>query len=967
MISILMCAAGVKRYEELAKAFAHLARAILPKPLHAAFTDLPLLKKSLPGHSTIFRYQLVVDAAYMIFLRDLQLEPASYFTLDSSPQGSRDWLLCRRSSIKVGCMGELMRAVHALTCDPTSDALDVPRRTELTATIRESIASHIMPPMALGQRHSDLAHKMSCFVQSVFLEEPSWPRLHERFDSTYSFCVDMGTESGVADFLALQVKQLLPTWMRPGPEIEDDVGGRSVGLGGALHCNGGQSSDMEVEHDGARRGNDGQSSDVDLEDDVYRAPAPYCEVDDSAHAEVDTDPRVGPPPPLPEVPTHLFVRALLIPGPLHILHNAMKFISVHLKHYLIYQTQLRTMSQFVTQRTLDLFCQTCLHGTAFHTAQHHFHRDTFPKLIEWCWGSNLGLIKGLLTVVRPLRACWSDQKMFASHVADADVERDREDEDRLDAAFVRSIGLVVRSNLFWSYSTMLTKLFGVLHDLMSWSESCACHEVHTPSEDRTEMEAAVAKLGEDCPMRGRRAVDMAQGRWRDALACLRESTLSDLRGDAALFVRREDSDIVVEDFLKGAAELEAVLEMKLNFWQALPWLLCGLGDHDLGASRACAIRCMQMYDDVPIEAAHHRVTNKFLAAKGLLRSQLQLYVNGRPLDELPELQHEIACLMFSLTVERIIEGTHSVLKRLVQFRMTGGSFISFRLRLKEMEALAEADDTFIAKLAEKCERHPRKFAELLRVDEHPQLQELSWRIQQQGDRVAREDYRKFLAHIIYRCDMSTQFFDHSATKKEHKRAKETRGKAAAGYVAKTAKRALTEDAVISHAMVLHFQDVASPDHWYSLPSQFLKMCAPLKVALQTPAAQAACTASGDELEDDTMHDRFTSSFKELECGDRIFFRILSTRSDRAKVIVPDVGAGGRLRKGDMTITVHAPLNSQETEDLPMLSLQPWQGASASSAFVLKGFPELEALPDLHTSFLTWTRRSSLQYFGFFEG
>ena len=51
----------------------------------------------------------------------------------------------------------------------------------------------------------------------------------------------------------------------------------------------------------------------------------------------------------------------------------------------------------------------------------------------------------------------------------------------------------------------------------------------------------------------------------------------------------------------------------------------------------------------------------------------------------------------------------------------------------------------------------------------------------------------------------------------------------------------------------------------------------------------------------------------------------------------------------------------------MLSLQPWQGASASSAFVLKGFPELEALPDLHTSFLTWTRRSSLQYFGFFEG
>jgi hypothetical protein len=82
-----------------------------------------------------------------------------------------------------------------------------------------------MPPMALGQRHSNLHHKANAFVQSAFLEEPSLERLLERFSTTVSFCTDLGTEAGLPE-LMVDVTTLLPPWMRE-EKLTDD-GGRFV-------------------------------------------------------------------------------------------------------------------------------------------------------------------------------------------------------------------------------------------------------------------------------------------------------------------------------------------------------------------------------------------------------------------------------------------------------------------------------------------------------------------------------------------------------------------------------------------------------------------------------------------------------------------------------------------------------------------------------------------------------------------
>ena len=157
--------------------------------------------------------------------------------------------------------------------------------------------------------------------------------------------------------------------------------------------------------------------------------------------------------------------------------------------------------------------------------------------------------------------------------------------------------------------------------MMSWSEACRCHTVESLGKALTVEEKLVTRMGKDCPMRGRRAGDLAHGKWRDFFAQVKDSSLVAIRADASLVLTKTDVDIIVGDFLKGTAEQEAVLEQKFAFWQMLPWSLCGLAVYDVPLGRACASMCIDHYDRLP-DCAHHRVSNKFLSPSGSLRAQV---------------------------------------------------------------------------------------------------------------------------------------------------------------------------------------------------------------------------------------------------------------------------------------------------------------------------------------------------------
>ena len=108
---------------------------------------------------------------------------------------------------------------------------------------------------------------------------------------------------------------------------------------------------------------------------------------------------------------------------------------------------------------------------------------------------------------------------------------------------------------------------------------------------------------------------------------------------------------------------------------------------------------------------------------------MEQFVDGETLASLPALNREISSLMFSLTVERLIEGTHSILTRFVSHRTTTGTYVSFRLRLREIESFVEQDPGFLVSLADNMVRHPIELAKQLRVEEHPSLIDCQLRMQ----------------------------------------------------------------------------------------------------------------------------------------------------------------------------------------------------------------------------------------------
>jgi hypothetical protein len=91
---------------------------------------------------------------------------------------------------------------------------------------------------------------------------------------------------------------------------------------------------------------------------------------------------------------------------------------------------------------------------------------------------------------------------------------------------------------------------------------------------------------------------------------------------SARFQAKSDLDILVSDFLTGAAREEDVLTQKWAFWEQLPHYLCGLGSHDLAEARTCGAACIAMYDRNPAAGAHHRVSHKFLSQQGPLRQKV---------------------------------------------------------------------------------------------------------------------------------------------------------------------------------------------------------------------------------------------------------------------------------------------------------------------------------------------------------
>jgi hypothetical protein len=276
------------------------------------------------------------------------------------------------------------------------------------------------------------------------------------------------------------------------------------------------------------------------------------------------------------------------------------------------------------------------------------------------------------------------------------------------------------------------------------------------------------------------------------------------------------------DFDAGCQHMELLLQVKLSFWEQLPWHLAGLAHHQASLAQGCAQKCCALWDETPIGLLHlhHPVTELCLGPDGF-SSDVAKMASGAPLVALSTaFQEQVACLKFIPIAERVIEAKHKDVKqRLAGIPRHSPALVSTAVRLLETRLKLQQDDLFLDRLATNlfAVRSPGKAALLFNFAGHPAMQALQ--VHGRGRPHAKVIY-KTLGQVVYRSDLESQYVDLTGASKHHN----TAWHSELDQVKKLQHRGcdalpLGLDAVRASVLGDHFQTLSTSEHVvFALPA-----------------------------------------------------------------------------------------------------------------------------------------------------
>ena len=260
---------------------------------------------------------------------------------------------------------------------------------------------------------------------------------------------------------------------------------------------------------------------------------------------------------------------------------------------------------------------------------------------------------------------------------------------------------------------------------------------------------------------------------------------------------------LVSDFEHAKACAQTVLNIKLNCWTKLPWLLCGLGHHDAKVAQQIATKCLTAYEETPksAQALHHPLAVALLSSEYPSRAFVHSLSLGVELAALPEsFQKVVSSFKFIPIAERVVEAKHKDVKRAlarltrhtaprVSMAVRDSVFLSLTANQNGLEQLSEAvaDARRIQSLGGK-----------LGLAGHPDLLTCS----------SAREARKALTNVVYRCDLPAQYFDLSCATQIDAAVK-NKEKQAVKQITETSRKGKTKvtwNSVIARATALYLQD-----------------------------------------------------------------------------------------------------------------------------------------------------------------
>ena len=353
----------------------------------------------------------------------------------------------------------------------------------------------------------------------------------------------------------------------------------------------------------------------------------------------------------------LIPRCLVVPGGLHITHNLQTDMHEKLERWDQFWAHLQPIARLLEDRLWrGRFLATCVRGSTCAEHEESFQSMGLEKLYTKRWQVVITCLTKLLPLEKfpILQQAWDEAKYLAGGDTDA-------------ATVARGVTAALASNLFCSYVYMVHSLHGVVASFEKWLESCPCHE-HLQSDLkqlRRGERKRVAAILSDCPMKGKRAPELAAGSLEATLEKLENQLLQCFSEDQGRELSDDERSILTKDFEYGRVYLRFALSTKLSFWRKLPWSLCGPAHCWPSVASACAKACLLEYNESLANARiqeqhHHPLTLEFLQEGTNLRADVEQLASGGPISE--RLSSSCAPFTFVSVAERVVEGLHRNVK-----------------------------------------------------------------------------------------------------------------------------------------------------------------------------------------------------------------------------------------------------------------------------------------------------------------
>ena len=356
-----------------------------------------------------------------------------------------------------------------------------------------------------------------------------------RSEAVTSFTTDMGTEMGLADVVAPTYRAALPPWLYP-------------------------------EAHGARVLPDHVDSD-----------------DGTVHIDEEMQSK------------RVFPRAMVVAGVLHITHNLSLKMDRHMQ---LWDWWLSGLQALVTllhyKHNREAFIERCVNDPV--VKGHRTLRSGVGTTADWRWNTVDPIVKKLLLMQPILQANFKASKMTGIK-SDSEGEVEGEKREKVGKLNPTKVESTIKSSLWWAFALMIHTLHKLLTRFQEWCESCPCHWSPNMFDEenlrtwtkRCRMLGIYNVEGPNvpCPLGGLRAAELAAGEWRSLFHELADVCLQEILASAA-FVDMQDMFKVTQDWERGKTTIFGQLELKLRYWESLPWIFAGLVHNDDGVARAIA-------------------------------------------------------------------------------------------------------------------------------------------------------------------------------------------------------------------------------------------------------------------------------------------------------------------------------------------------------------------------------------------